>query len=101
MKKLLYIAVGLVIGWWCTGMYYTSESSKQKLATEYAKKLEKELETQTAINTIMNNSMVESVKDRAIASYKRDSMIMKVIANYDKMSKQQIIKTLSKALTTE
>lgn len=101
MKKLVYIAVGLVIGWWCTGMYYTSESSKQKLATEYAKKLEKELEVQTNVNKMVVNSMAESAKDRAMTAYKRDSLIMKVLANYDKMSKQQIIKTLSKALATE
>lgn len=100
MKKLLYIVVGLVIGWWCAGMYYTSESSKKKLASDYAKKLEKELELQTTVNKIINSSMVESAKGEGIASYKRDSMIMQVISNYDKMSKQQILKTLGKALTT-
>lgn len=98
MKGVKFVLVGLVAGWWFAGMYYTSESSKKKLASEYARKLEKELEEQTFVNSMLHSSFGESVKERAEESYEKNKKIMYVMTNYDNMTKQQILKTLGETL---
>lgn len=98
MKKLVNILIGIVIGWWCTGFYYNSDSNKRRLASDYVKKIEKELEEERFINKILHSSFSETAAESASDKYSRDSIVWHVIYNYDNLSKKEMVDILLESL---